>query len=240
MKLTYIYHSCYCIEGENFVIIIDFYKDTDDNDGYIYQRALQGENKRVYVLCTHSHLDHFNGEILNWKYKVNDIRYIFSKEMENFDISRDNKDIIFLDKLEEFKDELLFVKAYGSTDIGGSFYIEAEDKKIFHAGDLNNWHWNEESNIEEIREAEEFYSDELDLLNHKVKNLDFAMFPIDPRLGKDFMKGAQQFIETIDVKLLAPMHFGDNYDKVALFGPIAEKNNCKYLAVKKKGQSITV
>ena len=30
MKLIYIYHSCYAIEGDDYTILIDFYKDQSD------------------------------------------------------------------------------------------------------------------------------------------------------------------------------------------------------------------
>lgn len=238
MKLTYIYHSCYCIETDNYSIVIDYYKDTMEYDGYIHKNILS-QQKKLYVLATHSHLDHFDGEILNWRYKVDDIQYIFSKEVESLGIHKE-KDIVFLDKLEEYIDQNLLIRAYGSTDIGGSFYIEADSKRIFHAGDLNNWHWNEESTSEEIKEAEDFYASELSILANDIKVLDIAMFPIDPRLGKDFMKGAEQFVESIHVKMLAPLHFNENYKLAKQFEPIAIKNNCKYFIVDKKGQSITI
>lgn len=239
MKLTYIYHSCYCIETENCTIIIDFYKDTKDVDGYIYSEILN-QDKKLYVLSTHAHLDHFNGEILNWRYKVKDITYILFKDILHERLAEKSADTVFLDKLEEFRDSNLFVKAYGSTDIGGSFYIETDNKTIFHAGDLNNWHWNEESTPEEIEEAEKFYDKELNILHNDVKALDIAMLPIDPRLGKDFMKGAQQFIDLIDVKFVAPMHFDEEYDKNALFEAIAKNRGCGYMVITQKGQSVNL
>ncbi|MEI3154718.1 MAG: hypothetical protein V8S95_06185 [Odoribacter sp.] len=46
------------------------------------------------------------------------------------------------------------IKAFGSTDIGISFLIDIDNIRIFHAGDLNNWHWEEESTPEEIAGTE--------------------------------------------------------------------------------------
>ena len=38
------------------------------------------------------------------------------------------------------------VKAYGSTDAGVSFLVTTSGgRKIFHAGDLNDWHWQDDS-----------------------------------------------------------------------------------------------
>lgn len=238
MKLTYIFHSGFCIETDKVAVIIDFYRDTKDVDGYIYNNILKSD-KKTYVLTTHSHLDHFNGEVLNWKHKKKDITYIFSEDILSSHMAQKDE-AIFLSKLQEYKDDSIYVKAYGSTDIGESFYIEIANKKIFHAGDLNNWHWNEESTPEDIAEAEKAYSQELALITKDIKALDLAMFPIDARLGKDFMKGAQQFVETIAVKNLAPMHFDEHPQKVVEFEQIASANNCTYLMLVEKGQSINL
>lgn len=82
MKLTYIYHSGFAIEGDGFTIIIDYYKDSDDNKskGIVYSELLKREGK-LYVLSTHSHHDHFNREILKWQQERPDIIYIFSKDI---------------------------------------------------------------------------------------------------------------------------------------------------------------
>lgn len=238
MKITYIHHSGFCIETDSTAIIIDFYKDTKDVDGYIYHSVLKNK-KKLYVLCTHSHFDHFNGEILNWKRKVKDITYIFSEDILSHHFA-EKEEAIYLDVLGEYRDEILYIKTYGSTDAGVSFYLEFDGKKIFHAGDLNNWHWNEESSAEETAEAEAFYERELATLAQDVKELDVAMFPIDARLGKDFMKGAEQFLKTISVTNLLPMHFTEHPSKIVEFEPIAKKYNCKYIMLAENGQSINV
>lgn len=236
MKLTYIYHSGYIIEGDDYAVIIDYYKDSDNNNGIIHQGILKS-NKKLYILCTHSHQDHFNREIMEWKNLRTGITYIFSKDILDNKMSQP-KDAIYLDKLDTYKDDILSIQAFGSTDLGISFLIKTEDKTIFHAGDLNNWHWNEESTEEEINEAENYYNDELTLLSEHVQHLDLAMFPIDIRLGKDYMKGAEQFINAIDTDIFAPMHFGNNYESIANFANIACKKGCKSISWEHKGESI--
>ncbi len=238
MRITYLYHSGFCIQTKDFDIVIDFYKDSKDVDGILYKEILPS-SKKLYVLCTHAHLDHYNGEILNWKSKEKDVTYIFSHDIQDAHLV-DKDEAYFLDKFEEYKDQYISVKAYGSTDTGSSFYILADGKTIFHAGDLNNWHWNEESNEEEVKEAERYYGEELSFVSNDIKTLDIAMFPIDNRLGQDFMKGAEQFIEAITVKLMIPMHFDETYDKIALFEKEAKKHNTQYWAIKNKGESINI
>ena len=238
MKLTYIGHSGYAIEGEDFTIIIDYFVDTSDNpaQGYVHKELLKKEGK-LYILSTHSHYDHFNREIRKWKDEHPNTINIFSLDILRARKAKD-KDAIFLDKLNTYKDETLFIKAYGSTDLGISFFIKAGDKTIFHAGDLNNWHWNEESTPEEILEAETAYQNELSLLTKEIKHLNLAMFPVDPRLGKDYMKGAEQFVDAIPTDIFAPMHFGEEYEKAAAFKDYAEKKGVKFISWKKRGESI--
>ena len=52
------------------------------------------------------------------------------------------------------KTKIIRIEAFGSTDVGISFLIDLQGVRLFHAGDLNNWHWSEESTPQEIRKAE--------------------------------------------------------------------------------------
>ena len=245
MIVTYVYHSCCAIEFEEFSIIIDYYKDAikdGDEFGWVSNHLLQKE-KPLYVLCTHSHGDHFNEEILSWNQNREDITYVFSKEIPETlkdTLSLKDENIVYLERLEEYEDENLKIKAYGSTDAGVSFYIEHNDVKIFHAGDLNNWHWNEEATREESYVYENHYICELELVSEEVKEVDIAMFPLDPRLGKDFMRGGEQFVNKIKTHNFLPLHFGDKYELIKQFEPIARGANCKLLELEQRGQSFKI
>ncbi|MFR9165810.1 MAG: MBL fold metallo-hydrolase [Dysgonomonas sp.] len=237
MELTYIYHSGFAIEAENYSIVIDFFKDTQGvRKGYVYDHLLKKDTK-LYVLSTHSHRDHFSPDILKWKSINPNTQYIFSGDILEDKFAKET-DAFYLNKLESYIDKNLEIKAYGSTDKGISFLIKTENKLIFHAGDLNNWHWKDESTPKEIEAAETAYINELNLLAKAVKCLDLAMFPVDQRLGKDYMLGARQFVNKIDVKLFAPMHFGDHYEQADAFKSYAESNGCKFFEIKHRGDSM--
>ena len=241
MTVTYIYHSCYLLEFDGFFAIFDFYQDVEREDGTFWAKDyLLSKKEDLYVFCTHSHADHFNPEIMDWKNRKENIRYIFSKELLDAGVVDNSKDVLFLDKLESYADDRIKVKAFGSTDIGGSFLIEVDGKRIFHAGDLNNWHWNEEVPKIEATGYENNYLCELELLAESVENLFLAMLPIDPRLGTDFMKGAEQFVKRVSTEYLLPMHFGENYDMVNAFERTAKLQSCKYLKVTRKGESFNL
>jgi L-ascorbate metabolism protein UlaG (beta-lactamase superfamily) len=100
------------------------------------------------------------------------------------------------------------IKAYGSTDLGVSFHIATEGGvSIFHAGDLNFWHWADESTAAEVDEARAAFMRELALVKEGAGGIDVALFPVDPRLRTDYWRGAVMFCEAVRPKFFIPMHF---------------------------------
>ena len=96
-----------------------------------------------------------------------------------------------------------------------------EVKRIFHAGDLNNWY---ARSLPEAKPGETIYSEEFDEdiypIAHEKQYLgelkdirkitdsfDVVMFPIDGRIGNGYTLGGRQFIERFKVGLFVPMHF---------------------------------
>jgi L-ascorbate metabolism protein UlaG (beta-lactamase superfamily) len=235
MQLIYIFHSGFVISGNGVSVLIDYWIDTEKNNGYVHKNFLSSPHK-LYVLSSHSHPDHFNPEILSWHSLRPDIQYILSSDILQETKEKINtENVVFLDKYQTFQNKYITIETFGSTDLGISFLINMEDKKIFHAGDFNNWHWNEESTEEEVRIAETSFLKKLKILAKKYPELDLSMFPVDPRLGKDYMKGAEQFIQTIRTNYFAPMHFGFNYDAADKFAATATENNTRFLSIHNKG-----
>lgn len=231
MKLTYIYHSGFAIESEGYTVIIDYYKDSSERIVHDYLLERPG---RLYVLASHSHADHFNPEVLLWKEKKEDVRYVFSKDIPF------NSGVTYLEKGGKYKDERIEIDAFGSTDAGISFLIKTEGRTIFHAGDLNNWHWEEESTPEEVKGYESHFFDELEFLAGAIDRIDLVMFPIDPRLGKDYTRGARQFISRIRTEQFAPMHFWEKYEKANAFKTFAESKGCRFISWSHPGESVTI
>ena len=90
-----------------------------------------------------------------------------------------------------------------STDEGVAFLVSLEGKTLFHAGDLNWWHWEGEDKAWNRNMEVNFkrYCEPL-----RGRHMDLAMFPIDPRLGEDGFRGARYFLELTDTACLLPMH----------------------------------
>ncbi|HBN63298.1 MAG TPA: hypothetical protein DD424_05235 [Porphyromonadaceae bacterium] len=110
------------------------------------------------------------------------------------------------------------VRAYGSTDAGVSYAITtAEDEVIFHAGDLNDWHWSEESTEREVAEAQAKFEKIVNRIAEDIPEIKIAMFPVDARMGADFAKGAEIFLSKAKVDNFFPMHFWGEPQKACDF-----------------------
>lgn len=241
MKLDYVYHSGFAIEAPGVTLILDYYKDSSEtvhNQGIVHDELLQRPGK-LYVLCTHFHPDHFNPEVLQWKEQRPDIHYIFSKDILRH--RRANKEsAYYISKGESYEDNTLRIDAFGSTDVGSSFLIHLQGMRIFHAGDLNNWHWSEESTEQEINKANGDFLAEVAYIKASAPAVDVAMFPVDSRMGKDYMKGAKQFIEQIKTTIFVPMHFGEDYAGGNAFCDIAEAAGCRFINIDHRGERFDI
>ena len=240
MKLIYIYHSCFALVGESFIEIIDYYKDSARRPlvGVVHDELLKRPGK-LYVLSSHSHTDHFNPEVLEWKKMHTDIQYVFSKDILENGEARLN-DACYLSQGETWADGVLEVEAFGSTDLGISFFLRLDGKLIFHAGDLNNWHWKEESTEEEVREAENAYLAELEILARRTDRVDLVMFPVDPRLGREYMLGAKQFVDRFRVGMFVPMHFDEGYARANAFREYAESRGVRFVELTYRGEEFRI
>mgnify|MGYP000705666605 CR=1 FL=1 len=241
MKLDYIYHSGFAIEADGVTVIIDYYKDsseTEYNKGIVHDYLL-GRPGELYVLSSHFHPDHFNREVLLWKAERPDIHYIFSKDILKHRRAT-REDATYINKGDVYEDPNIRIEAFGSTDVGISFLIDLQGIRLFHAGDLNNWHWEDESTPAEIREAANFYHQELETLARETDYVDLALFPVDPRLGKDYTRGAREFVDRIHTLQFAPMHFWEKYEKANAFREYVEKRGGRFLAIGKPGEEKTI
>ena len=241
MKLTYIYHSGFAIEAEEVTIIIDYYQDSSEthpDQGVVHDYLLQRPGK-IYVLSTHFHADHFNRDILAWKERRPDIIYLFSRDIlaqKKASKAEGN----YIRKSQVYKDDQLRIEAFGSTDAGISYLIDVQGLRIFHAGDLNNWHWSEESTEKEVRKAEGDFLAEVKLLQAKAPAIDVVMFPVDSRLGKDYFRGATQFVERIKTSIFVPMHFGEDYKGGNAFAETAGKYGCRFITITQRGETFDI
>lgn len=216
MTLTYLYQSGIAIEDGDNVFVFDFFKDPKK----LMPKILDNKTN-IYFFASHSHFDHFSKKIFDYKAS----KYILSSDI----VCNTKDNIISLSKFDTYKSDDIFVMAFGSTDIGVSFYVEYNGFKMFHAGDLNNWHWNETADTYHVTKYEQNYKNELQDIKSKINYLDLLMFPFDGNLGKDFLKGPIEFCEEIKVKSIFPMHFYDKFNILNEFDEYASKNKINFI-----------
>ena len=157
---------------------------------------------------SHSHFDHYNTKIFDWD-SLGDVIYILDsgcKVPQNYA----NNKIITVREGEDYNifDNAVSVKTYGSTDEGVSFLVTVDETVVFHAGDLNDWYWEDESTPEELIQDEENY---LRIIKKLAgQKIDAAFIPKDPRLKRNAGRGIAHFKNIVAPVKIIPMHFPGN------------------------------
>jgi L-ascorbate metabolism protein UlaG (beta-lactamase superfamily) len=206
MKITYIYHSGVMVELKDVVLLFDYWK------GEFTFPA----DKRRTIFISHAHHDHYNPAVLDMDAVV----------IADAAIPNNQKNMHSVNPGDVLKLGDLTVSVFGSTDEGVSFLVEVDGKRIFHAGDLNDWHWRDESTYDEIKEAKLKF--EAEIAKIPLVHLDLAMFPVDARMGSGFYEGADRFIEKYKPDYFLPIHFTAQIGRVDEFARSA-KNATKVL-----------
>jgi L-ascorbate metabolism protein UlaG (beta-lactamase superfamily) len=98
------------------------------------------------------------------------------------------------------------VETLRSTDEGVAFVVTIDGLTIYHAGDLNWWHWEGEPD-DWNAEMGASYRAQIDQL--QGREIDLAFVPVDPRLGEQYAWGLTYFMRTLAVGHVIPMHFGE-------------------------------
>ena len=201
MEVVYLLNSGFMIRDENVLILIDDYDDPEK----IVDRVVEKETfDNFYILASHAHFDHFGTHIR--AYAPQTSRYIFSNDIKHTKRIKmfPTELVTFIKKYSFWEGDGIKISTYDSTDVGISFFIEtASGKKIFHAGDFNWWHWENDS-PEQKTLAEKTFKKQLKKL--QGLEVDVAFFPVDGRLGEAQEKGVTEFVKQVDVKNLVAMH----------------------------------
>lgn len=201
VDLYFLHHSGFMLELETMILVFDYYLDPLKR----LEDRLEKTDKPVYFFVSHVHGDHFNRAIRK-----------FEKRASGYFLHRDchlalaDESLLHeMDVGETVNEGPLSVHMYGSTDAGGSYMVEAEGLTIFHAGDLNWWHWAGEGDSEN-RKARDWFFRELSCI--KEKEVDIAMLPVDARQQAAREWGVKAYLSHFSAGLLIPMHaFGQRW-----------------------------
>ena len=235
MKVTYIYHSCYIVEFEKEVLIFDY---------FMGKLPEFDRNKKIYFLASHKHQDHFSMNVFKYAEKYPNVKYILSndiriseKYLEQNGYSKEIKSkIINVGKRDEKLIDEMKVETLKSNDAGVAFVVTVAGMCIYHAGDLNWWHW--EGEPAAYNSGLEFkYVMEIEKL--KDRKIDVAFVPLDSRLNTSFYKGLDHFARNTKAELIFPMHMWRKYEIVEKLkrSEITKEYRQRIISVEKENES---
>jgi len=231
----YLYHSGFAVRTAKHFLIFDYWKSTPKNAGLeagvIDPAFLSKDN--VIVFASHRHSDHYNREILSWGQKISKLRLILSSDIP----ARAGAVMMEPGQRQILPD--ISVETFASNDEGVAFLVHVDGLCIYHAGDLNWWHWEGEPEAYNIG-MEKSYKEQIDHLNGK--SVDIAFVPVDPRLEAQYAWGIDYLMRTADVHNVIPMHFGRDSSVLErlLNDPISEKYRDRIVPLKRRGQSTQI
>ena len=208
MKVTYLKHSGFMVESRNYIYLFDYIGGNID-------KAIKSD-KKIYVMVSHVHDDHFSKIIFDIATKHNNVTYVLSYDVvkkikKNAVLSKmvEQLNIIRVQAHEKYKIDDIVVETLKSTDEGVAFIVSEKDGTIYHAGDLNWWHWEGEPDEYNKNMRRSYQSEINKLCGEKI---DAAFVPVDPRLGEQYCLGIDCFMKRTETKRVFPMHFWGNYD----------------------------
>ena len=190
--------------------------------------------KKLLVFASHSHPDHFNREILKLADVYPDVEYIFPKDIR-IAKKEQRESEHFMRKGDEITVGDTKVKSLRSTDEGVAFLVRCEDRIIYHAGDLNWWHWEEEDDAYN-RMMRGDYQKEIETL--AGEKIDLAFVVLDPRQEEQFYWGFDWYMRHTDTKIVFPMHMWKQYEvQDRLIGmEVSEPYREKIMRIREMGQ----
>ena len=223
--ITHFYHSGFSVACDDVLLVFDYWRGEEGELGP--GRELSADSissfRKVVVFISHEHVDHFDPVVYTWR-ELTDVTYIVSSDMP---VGTRGRRMAPGDTLDI--EDGLSVKAFDSTDLGVSFLVRFRGCSFFHAGDLNFWHWREESTIQEIDEADQEFRRAVEPVSRE--EIDVAFFPVDPRQGTMFEAGANYFILTVKPRLLIPMHYFHRSDVASEYARTAGNRFTEVMAM---------
>ncbi len=234
LLITHYYHSGFSVTDGRTLLVFDYWRGEKGElapDKQLTLKTIQRYDS-VFVFISHEHIDHMDPVVFSWNAAGN-VSYIVSSDMP---VGTRGKRMAPGDSLA--LSDNVSVTAFDSTDLGVSFLVDFGGVRLFHAGDLNFWHWREESTMQEIEEADaEFRKAVAPLSREKI---DIAFFPVDPRQGTMFEAGANYFILSVKPRILIPMHYFHRADTAVDYARTASCRTTEVIALPGYGDRIRI
>ena len=235
IRATFLDHSGFLVELADVCLLFDWWKG-----------ALPPlPQKPLAVFVSHRHEDHFSPAVFSLADGTRPVRFLLGKDIRPTEKNRARwgltEEILPLcsflggnEHSEVFPG--VAVETLPSTDEGVAFLVTAEGRTVFHAGDLNWWHWEGEDPVWNRNMEADFrrYAEPL-----RGRKIDLAMLPLDPRLGEDGFRGPRYFLELADIRRFLPMHQWGNFNFTNQFLSCYTSFTSRTVYVNRVGQVFT-
>ena len=232
MRVTFLDHSGFLVESDSAALLFDWWKG---------ELPAIKPGVPLYVFASHVHPDHFDPRIFALDDGNREARFILGH-----DIKLSSRSLARWGVLPETAEKCrnlrggetlelsrVFVEALPSTDEGEAFLVTVDGRTVFHAGDLNWWHWEGEDKGWN-RNMEVNFKKYVEALPGRT--IDLAMLPLDPRLGEAGFWGPAYFLETAEIRRVLPMHQWGEFDFTRKFLEKHPAFTGRFLPVKETGQ----
>ncbi len=237
VEVRYLFNSGFTVKTAARLLVFDYSpverrkKPDADAGGLLTASELAPYDVTVFV--SHRHGDHYTPEIFTWAHDVSRIQYVLSSDVRMPPTPPEKRIVAEPDKMYEAPG--MTIRTLRSTDEGVAFIVETDGLKIYHAGDLNWWHWAGEPDDENAAMAAA-YKQQIDKLRDEV--FDLAFVPVDLRLRREYLWGLDYFMSVADARVVVPMHFQNRhtvFDKL-MKDPKTEKYRGRIVKISHRGE----
>ena len=193
--VTFLAHSGFLVETEEVLLLFDWWKGA--------LPSLSPE-KPLLVFASHAHHDHFNPNLFDLDDGTRPVRFLLGEGItppagHDCTVLRGGASVTLPEAA---------VETLPSTDEGVAFLVRCGGRTVYHAGDLNWWHWEGEPDPWNPRMEADFkrYTEPL-----RGRVLDLAFLPLDPRQQAAESWGFTYLLDLADVRRAFPMHQWGDY-----------------------------
>jgi L-ascorbate metabolism protein UlaG (beta-lactamase superfamily) len=232
IRVTFLGHSGFLAELPGAALLFDWWKGE--------LPALP--EVPLFCFVSHRHEDHFNPRVFSLAADGRDVTFLLGRDirltprnLERWGLDAGTAaHCVRLGGGETWERDGLAVEALPSTDQGVAFAVSRGGVTLYHAGDLNWWHWEEEDRAWN-RNMETDFKRALEPL--RGRRIDVAFAPLDPRLGPARDWGLRYLLETADVRRVFPMHQWGDFATTGEFCRAAPELAGRVIPVERDGQS---
>ena len=258
MRIHHIFHSGFLVNTRHSALLFDWYT------GDLPQIP---RDRRLYVFCSHAHADHYSPRIWELQIDHPEVIYILDEGIEDANHHPEARIVTVAPQmcyeidgriirhcsLERWnygsreegesdpgspgEDAAIRIHTLESTDMGVAFCVETEGRRIYHAGDLNVWYWNDEpmeDNIASEHKCCEQMQILADMYRHepaqtgegaglhqdhgrKEDLIDVAFVPLDPRLEEHAPRCIAAFMDILGAPYVFPMHYWEREEEARAY-----------------------